>query len=206
MSNPALKVVVVLVAAAIGFGVMQFGIHKYREKESVAAATDQLNQAKADALKNNPNLSASDALQQAGAKMATNAINSAPPDQKRLTAASSFYGFYLINVRTRAEYCQQQGVDIHAFTDAFTASNAKILAVAQPLIEANNMTVDKLYDMFKPQLNSAIDTDMKDVAAANKTDAKGACKAFVAHATEINERLQFAKNLPEAYQALMTAG
>lgn len=206
MSKSAMKVVVTLVAAAVGFGAMQFFIRSNHEHQSISDVTDQINQAKADALKKNPNMSPVDAEHEAGNKVAAAAINSATPGDKRVTAASTFYGFYLLNVRARAEFCQQQGVDIHAFTDVFAHSNAQYQAVAQPLLTANNMSEDKLYDMFKQQLTTAVDNDMKDVASANKTNAKGACKVFVTHAAEINDQLQFAKNLPAAYQALMTAG
>ena len=205
--NSALKVVVGIVAAIVAFMVVDIGFQKYREHAATHELDEKLAQLKADAARNNPNVPTSEAIKQEAIADAGRLLKDAPDEEKRRqTAASTFFGFYLVNMRSRAEYCQDQGVDIQPFTDLFARNHANVLAAARPILATTGYDEDKMYAMLKSQLRQMTEIDMKDIATGSKTDAKGACQLIVTNAEVVADRLQLAKVQPAVYRALMPGG
>lgn len=207
MSNGVAKIAVTVAAAAIGFAAAQYGWHKYQDHLVTQGVNDKLDQLKSEAARDNPNAPTSTAMQQAALRDSTNAVNNAKDDDtKRATAASTFFGFYLINARSRPEFCKEQGVDIQAFTGPFDSHHAKLREASLPIMAATGYDEDKLYNMLKPQLRSMLEQDMKDIATSAHTDAKGACQLLADRGADVADKLQFDKMQPTVYQVLIPGG
>ncbi|HEX7644226.1 MAG TPA: hypothetical protein VF472_18630 [Burkholderiaceae bacterium] len=207
MSNGVGKVVVTIVAAAIGFAAAKYGWHKYQDHLAKQGADDKIAQLRAEAAKDSPNAPTSMGMQQAAIRDAANAVNSAADDQaRRSAAASTFFGFYLINSRSRPEFCKEQGVDITAFTSPFESHHARLLEVSRPIMVSAGYDEEKLYGMLKPQLRSMLEQDMKDIATSAHTDAKGACELLASVGANVADKLQFDKMQPTVYHVLLPGG
>lgn len=207
MSNGVAKVLVTVVAAAIGFAAAQYGWQKYKDHLVQQSVQDENDKLRAIAAKDNPNAPTSEAMKQAAIKDSANTLNNSASDaDKRNNAAGTFFGFYMMNARARPEYCKNLGVDIHAFTDPFIGNHAKLMDASRPVMEKDGLDENKLYEMLKPQIASALDQDMKDIANSAHTDIKGACQLMADRGSEIAGKMQFSATFPEAYKVLMPAG
>ena len=212
MSN-TIKIIVFVAVALVAGALIHFGLDKYnahrekvRDKAMVNAVDKKTAEIKANAAKNYPNEPDAIAYQKEAAAEAGSAIqNAGSAEGRRNTAVGAFYGFYLVNVRSRVDYCIRQGVNIDAFTTPSKSNNAPVLAVAAPLLTTMGMDQDKLYATLKTQISDMVETDMKGIAANSKTDAKGACQLMATNGGAIAEQMRFSKMLPEAYQVLMGA-
>jgi hypothetical protein len=203
--NNGVKVLLVIVAALIGFTAINRVIHQYRDRAIASAADAKFAQLKANAAKNSPGTPEAVAVEKEASAEIGNLMSSTTDEAKRRqNAVGVFYGFYFVNVRSRVDYCNEQGVSIQPFIDLFTQNHAKVRDMAKPILEKNGENEEKLYAAIKTQLRGMTDTDMAYIASSNKTDAKGACQIIATRAETIADKMQLSKMQPAVYRALMT--
>lgn len=205
------KSAAILILLAAAFILATEGWERVRQKQQIARGVEQA-KAKIDALREkatreHPNEDPVTALQTVAAEEATKRINGLSGANKVASAASSFLGFYLMNVKGREEYCSQFAVDLSRWVAAFQSANAAPYLKARAVYESYRYPISKaeetLYTSLHLEIMKFVEEDMNSVAHANGVPTKGACELLNSHADEIASNIQFSKVLPVANGALM---
>lgn len=182
-----------------------------RQKQEVVPGVEQA-KAKINALRDKaareyPNEDPVTAMQTVAAEEATKRINGLSGANKVASAASSFLGFYLMNVKGREEYCSQFAVNLSRWLAAFQSANAAPYQKARAVYESRRYPIfkaaDTLYTALHQEIMKFVEDDMNSVARTNGVSTKGACELLNSHADEIANNIQFSKVLPVASKALM---
>ncbi len=127
-------------------------------KQMDAAVTQSINDAKPVDGK-----SASDVFMENSKKGANEAlVNSSDAKTKLTTAASQFMGFYMMNVRTRPEYCLTLGVTIPTFIKEFDKINEHELTLARKALAISLLGEDKFYQDARATFLKALTFQMKE--------------------------------------------
>lgn len=156
-----------------------------------------------DARQNQGNDSLSSSIKREGRKSADHDLSQATTPQQRLKAAAgAFMGAYLSNTRTRAEVCQSYGVNIRHFTTLYTETHPVEYQRSTALLKADGISENELYAIMRNTARQAIEQNMRDAAAALKTDIAGACTWMDSHAPQVVRQIQFKNALPAHYAAL----
>jgi hypothetical protein len=123
------------------------------------------------------------------------------------TAADNFWGFYLLNTRSRLDYCAAKGVDIGPFVRAFADFHAQEVAIATDIYRASPQRppVDRIYDMIKPDLEATVAQDQTDMAAGLHVSQKEACEFLLKNADAMLAEVNLKKMQPAVYSALHAA-
>lgn len=140
-------------------------------------------------------------------RKANDELDGHPDGREKLdTAANQFLGFYLVNVRTRPEYCFSLGVAIPTFVSEFDKINQRELVSARK-IQAISPQPDeeKLYQFLKASALKTLTFQMKDQASQLKMTEKEFCQAHESSPTEIAERLRFSELMPSQSKVLIEA-
>ncbi len=200
------KIVIVLIFVATFVGAQQLvrlGFEKYEESKVVAAVEDKLAEIEAEADREDSGLPRSEAIQEIAIKKAEENIQSkATPQQRKETAVSTFMGFYLVNYRTRSEFCADLGVSISSFTGRFRELHRDELDLSRNTVFKNDIDVDKVYDLLGPQLERVIDQDMNDLASQYGVDLAGACELVEQNGAAFAEAMHISKVQPAVYAEL----
>lgn len=149
--------------------------------------------------------SMTDAMRENAAKEANIAMNGANSDLKKLGVASAqFFGFYLINAKTRFDYCNQLGVNTKRFVDELEKVNSREL-VASRLILLRNDHIDEnqFYLSIKPAMEKALSTLMKDQANQSKMTETEFCKSIDNSAAQYASMMKFSDGMPEQSKMLI---
>lgn len=129
-------------------------------------------------------------------------------DERKIldAAANQFMGFYLMNTRTRPEYCLSHGVPIPTFVSEFDKINQRELISARK-IQATSSDPDeeKLYQLVKASMLKTLTFQIKDQSSQLKITEKEFCQAFESNATEIVDRLRFSELMPSQSKVLIKA-
>jgi hypothetical protein len=203
MRDNTKKIVSMLVFVAALLAV-RYAFDAYREHAAMNEASNTLEQIKSDAAREHPELPASVAMQQEAVAMTSERLDNESDAEKKLTlAAGNFFGFYLINVRERADYCRNNGVDIAPFVSTFQMLHVVELERARDIIAGTDATEEKIYTVIQPQLGPLIEQDMHDIAKHYNLTIKEACELFVTKGDVIANNMQLSKIQPAVYQVLM---
>lgn len=161
-------------------------------KQMDAAVTESINDAKPVDGK-----SASEALREKTMKHANEVIaNTSDNDKKLSTAASQFMGFYLVNVRTRPEYCLTLGVAIPTFVKEFEEINHPELIAARKALAILPSDEEKFYLQARESILKGFIFQIKDQAVQYKITEKQICEATELNAKEFASEMQFSKLMP----------
>ncbi len=199
------KHIVSIISFALAFFAIQYGMDYYREYSAVNKANAEIEAIREEVRQNNPDEPEVLAVQEAAIKKAEENINSKGTQKEKVqTAAGTFLGFYLVNFKQRAEYCQGQGVDISPFINAFKESHKNEYAIAVKAISAAPSDVDKLYKMLKPQLETVIEQDMAYIASENGVSLPEACKLISDNAPTLVPDMHISVMQPAVYRALVS--
>lgn len=125
------------------------------------------------------------------------------PEDKRAFAAGTFMGFYLVNVRARAELCDSFGVSITDFTTKFANAHSAEYAVANTSVIEQGTNIDQLYTSLKPELMKVVTQDTLDIGNMIHADSRGACAFIEEHSDNVVKEMMFSKSQPALYKALM---
>jgi hypothetical protein len=193
-----------LLVAVCGLA-MIVGGHFYQQSvaESQNPNEQALNQIKTAALRKNPDAPVAEAMRLEGNSIIKQVVDNEKDSAKRTRfLTESFFGFYMVNTRSRFSFCQEQGVDIHAYVDAFAKVNAAEYAKAQELAKQIAFDPEAMVQSIAPQLNKTIAQDMTDIAAGASLSIKAACTLFVTNANQFAEAMYIGKRQPEMAKAL----
>ncbi len=140
-------------------------------------------------------------------KKANDELAKIPDGRKKLDAAANqFLGFYLVNARTRPEYCSSLGVAIPTFVNEFDKINQRELKSARK-IQATSPEPDeeKFYQLVKASMLKTITFAMKDQASQLKITEKELCQAFESSAIEVASSFRFSVLMPSQSKVLIEA-
>ena len=199
------KHIISIISFAAAFFAVQYGMDYYREYSAVNKANAEIEAIREEVRKNNPDEPEVLAVQEAAIKKAEENINSKGTAKEKLqTAAGTFLGFYLVNFKQRAEYCQSQGVDISPFTNAFKESHHNEYSIAVKAISAAPSDVEKFYTLLKPQLETVIEQDMEYIASENGVSLPEACKLISDNAAILVPDMHISVMLPAVHSVLVS--
>ena len=149
------------------------------------------------------------ALQEEAVKQSAENLAKKSGDQKSDAAAGQFIGYYMINVRTRHEYCKGLGVDISPYTNAFVQENKDLYAKSRTIHARGPYTPDKveneMYRQLMPSMQKTISEAMTAMAKQNNMTEKDVCAAFNANGVTLASEMQLSKISPALYQAMIEA-
>lgn len=176
--------------------------------ETVAATADkEIRAAQEQAISNK---STTDILIEKGQKDAENTLNRSGDDKKKLTSASNFFfGAYLMNTRSRPEYCKSLGVSIAKFVDDYQKVHKDLFASAERIqIEdfrqhGYKYDFDDLYKLVLPTLQKYLVQDMKDTSTELKISEHDLCQSFQEHADVWVDQLDYRRRAPEVARLLL---
>lgn len=198
------KKVISILAFIAAFIAVRYSFDAYREHAAKAEVSNTIEQIKTEAAREHPELPASVAMQKEAVAMASKRIDQESDAEKRLAlAAGNFFGFYLINVRERADYCRKNGVDIAPFVSTFQTLHVAELEKARGILAGTEATEEKIYTVIQPQLGPLIEQDMHDISKQYNLTTKQACELFVTNGETIANNMQLSKVQPAVYQTLM---
>ncbi len=204
MKSEVTKKLISVAVFLIAFLVVKYGVQYYQEQTAVSTASQSIEQIRKDAALNHPNTDLSTAMQQEATSKAQTKLTNQTDGKKQLQdAAGMFMGFFLINTRTRPEFCNEQGVNIQTFVTAFEKQHESELTKARHVILDSAMDENKLYSMLQPQLQKLIIQDMKDIASTNKLSIKDACVLIADNGEALATQMHISKTQPKVYQVLL---
>jgi hypothetical protein len=162
---------------------------------------------KADAaVSQQPGLSKAEALQHEAVQETSATLAEKTGADKIAFAASVYFGFWAVNMRTRADYCAEQGVGISAFSTAFEQLQQGITAKARSLYPAAGIDEAAAYTELEPQFRKLTDIDMQALAKARGlATMREACQFLQDHGPDIARRMLFARSKPDVYDVIMKA-
>lgn len=202
MTKAIKKIGAILVFIAV-FASVKYGIQQYHAHNAITDIENNLTQVKRDAVAKRPDVVESEALRQEFVEITTKKLNSeSDPKRKLKTAAANFYGFYLINVRGRAEYCREYGVDISPFVSEFARIHVNELARAEKISSDESITAEGLYVSLQPQMRKMLAQDMKDVGLQWNVSQQEACKLIAQNGEALANEMHISKSQPVVFQAL----
>lgn len=199
------KTLLSVVAFVALFAVVEYGMDAYRRHRMDANVEASMARLKADGVKNHPDVPVSEAMGREAVTRTSEQL-SAEADEKmrRARAASSYFGFYLFNTRTRPEFCRRQQVDIAPFVSAFERGHAAESAHARAALAAVNIDENQLYGLVEKQLQQVIVQDMNDIASSNKMSLREACQLLASSGDVVAAEMHISKVQPAVYRTLTT--
>jgi hypothetical protein len=174
---------------------------KRKFRDEVETAT---NEVKKEAAEKYPNLPLSDAIQIVADEKSQQDIESKTGKEKRVAAASAFFGFYLANGRGYVEFCKLQGSDLQPYMQAFEDVHAKELARARDAIRGSQIKEDDLYDILKDTFTTSANKEVTDFATNQNISLKESCDLFSRNADKWAKDRHISNVLPYVYTALMS--
>lgn len=203
MSNEFTKKLLTIAVSLVVFAAMKYGIEYYNEQKTIVNVNQTFEKLKSDAATNYPDKDLSTAIKQEAISQAEVKLKSETNNQKKLeNAAGMFMGFFLINTKTRPQFCNYQGVNIQPFVTSFEKKHINELAKARDVLSSAGFTEGKLYSMLEPQLEKMLAQDMNDFALHDKISMKEVCTLFASNGDAFVEEMQISKTQPQVYQLL----
>ena len=125
------------------------------------------------------------------------------PARRRVIAAGSFMGVYLLTTRERPAYCRERGVDLEPFLAVYREDNAAVLEAARAALAAASVSEDQLRERLEPRLDALVIADMEEVARAHGVTTAEACRAIADEPEAIAAQLHASRLQPAVYRVLM---
>jgi hypothetical protein len=196
--------VLVFVASLIGAKyAVEFGLQMYKDRQAVIAAEAAFEEIESEAERSASTAPKSVIRQEIAIEKAEQNINSkSTPQQKKKAAVSTFMGFYLVNFRTRTEYCDELGIGISTFTDEFKRLHRDELSVSREVVFKKQADINKLYELIHPQLQKVIAQDMSDIAAQYQVTNVQACQLVEDNGVAFAEAIHVSKIQPSVFREL----
>jgi len=183
-------------------------IEKASESAAVSMEQDiKLAQSQATTEKNTSTI-----LLEEARKSATSTLNTTSTYKQKLEAASNmFFGAYLLNTRTRPDYCASLGIPIKSFVSTYKQKHHQLFTTAERIQiqdfadHGYTYNIDKLYKMMSPSHEKVIVQDMKDVASNLEISEREVCQSFEQNSTEWVDLFDLRKIVPEITKILLSA-
>jgi hypothetical protein len=132
-------------------------------------------------------------------------------EDKLVDAASNFYGYYLINVESRREYCEKNNTPITEFLIEFKEKNKINLEKSTKILEEKfrkdnyQFNYKTMNDLVGKSLSPLLNQDMQDIKNKLKMNDKEACQLFNDRAIQIVESIAYEKQNKIGYEMLSNA-
>ncbi|HEV7611866.1 MAG TPA: hypothetical protein VGO37_08335 [Steroidobacteraceae bacterium] len=124
--------------------------------------------------------------------------------EKLQFAVGHFFGYYLINVETKVNYCRQLGVEISPFITAFKNANDDIYVKAAALLAKEGLTENQMLFKLQDRLVDLTFKSMADQATAQGITTTVVCARLRDYGSR-DPNLAYRKSNPEVYRMLMDA-
>ena len=196
--------IIIFIACFVGVKyAFEIWLEKYRKNQAVTAVEEVFSEIEKEAENYDPEAPKSVALQEIAIKKAEENINSkSTPKKKKEAAISTFTGFYLVNYRTRREFCEGLGVGISTFTNEFKKTHRDELNIAKKIVFKNESDIDNLYKLIQPRLEKLIVQDMNDVASQYNVTTSEACQLVEENGVSFAETMHVSKIQPTVYRGI----
>jgi hypothetical protein len=137
-----------------------------------------------------------DTLREESMEKANKKIESSSGNEKKIAAASQFLGYYLVNTKTRKDYCLNFGVEITNFVKEFESVNTNDLNAARKILNTTLDAEDNFYKTSKNSFEKIINIDMTSQAKQYSVTEKQICEALEADAANIAQSMRFSVAMP----------
>lgn len=159
-----------------------------------------------DALKKYPKLSPIEARAKYSNDLLKEKLSSAAdPHERAVTAASAFMGFWLVQGRARAEYCEVAGVDLSAFRHDFEEQNRGLHEIAAGVLAREKYGEVKIWKTAKVTMLQQIQYEMLYIKGGLPTTTTDACNYVLSKRADVRALMHFRYASPAGYQALLDA-
>ena len=132
----------------------------------------------------------SDAMKEVAVRQARESLGKGDATSRSRTAASIFFGAYIMNTRARPEYCRQRGVDLRPFVAAYEEVHRAELTRARAIFAEAGMNPETLAPTLQAQFVGMVEQDMKDFAAGAQVPLENTCKLFNENAKLIAQAIE----------------
>lgn len=199
------KRILLIILMFVMYFIVHYGAQYWNEYSNGRKANAVLENIKEEAKKEYPNETEMLAIQKIAVRRAEEYINTQGSfDEKRKNAADVFFGFYLINVRARMEYCRDLNVDISLFSNLFKETYKKEYLVAKKVRKYSLLDIDNLYGNIQSVMTRVIKKDMESLAAGNRISLSESCQLLVDEAPQIISSMHMSVSNPAVYSVLMS--
>ena len=193
-----------ILVTAVAFYAVKYAVKEYREYRIVSQLDTTLTGLRERAKEDYPEDPLSVATQKMAQEKAAEILEGATTvRQKRISAATQFFGFYNINVQTRREFCANLGVNIDRYMGEFTRAHAEELARASEIYRNAGIDVERVWDMAKDSTRQFLVQDMQDASVASQLTLAETCQLFNEVAVELVAETHLSEASPLVYKALM---
>ncbi|MBD9470196.1 hypothetical protein [Pseudoxanthomonas sp. PXM01] len=166
--------------------------------EQLQASVDSM-RAKAEA--SNPDMAKTDALKAYVATESAKQFDDMGARERAFSAASMFWGFDYMNVRARADYCRQRGVDLTPFVTAFLATHRLERERSRAVAAAEGVDLDQQEAKVREVIMGQVEQDMKDVALGAQIPVEKTCDLFNENAEQLAAFIQLPPHVKTALMA-----
>ena len=116
-----------------------------------------------------------DTLREDSIEKANKKIESGSESEKKVAAASQFLGYYLINIKTRKDYCSNLGVTITNFVKEFESEHTTDLSNARKIFKTTLEAEDNFYLTSKISFEKVLNVEMPAQAKQLNVTEKEVC-------------------------------
>lgn len=156
-----------------------------------------------EGLAENPDMPASVAAQKRARVVGAEQLAEAGSDSERnMIAAGQFWGFLYVNTRARSRYCDDVGVDITPFAEAFAKAHEREQAVAAHVFSEAGFRLEDHWESLEPAMLKAVRQDMSDIQKMNNLSAVDACRIFAEKPDALVENMLLRDKAPATYETL----
>jgi hypothetical protein len=147
-------------------------------------------------------LSSAQATNRYANELASKELGTGSADERAFKAAQIFIGFYLVNARARAEFCQEQKVDIGKFVGEFSRLHQAQYARAINLLEAHGTSVEQIWSTLRASLRHAVEQDMWSMGGIGMS-METLCQDIAHRPSSFAAQVNLVKRQPDVQRALM---
>lgn len=195
-----------IVAFVVAYVVVQYGIQQYRDYRGAQAVTNMYQELEQAAAEKSPeDIGKSEAMRLAAIDKTKEQLAKSQSDQERkVTAASQFWGFLWMNTRMRRDYCNGFGVNIDAFVSKFSTAHKLEYEQAKTIYKNAGINEENLWPSLNKGFAQAIIVDMKDFQeGAQVSTPTEACQLIAENADYLAAILHLSERMPDVHKALM---
>ena len=137
-----------------------------------------------------------DTLLEDSINKANKTIESSIGSEKKIAAASQFLGYYLINIKTRKDYCSNLGVTITNFVNEFESEHTTDLSNARKILKTTLEAEDKFYFTSKNSFEKILNLEMPAQAKQLNLTEKEVCESLETNGASVAKAMRFSDALP----------
>ena len=137
-----------------------------------------------------------DTLREDSIEKANKKIESSSGSEKKIAAASQFLGYYLVNTKTRKDYCSNLGVTITNFVKEFESEHATDLSNTRKILKTTIEAEDNFYLTSKSSFEKVLNVEMPAQAKQLNVTEKQICETLESDAVNIAKAMQFSDVMP----------